>query len=90
MVTSFTYQLHPVGPVLGGGVIFPAAKARDALRFYHEFAGASPDELSTMASVSAGPDGRPVVGVAVCYCGSIAAGEQAVRSLRGYGPPVSD
>jgi FAD/FMN-containing dehydrogenase len=90
VVTSFTYQLHPVGLVLAGGVTYPATKAREALRFYHEFASACPDELSTMASVGADPDGRPVVGVAVCYCGTVAAGERVVRPLRAFGPPVTD
>jgi hypothetical protein len=90
VVTSFTYQLHPVGPVLGGGVVYPPAKAREALRFYQEFASSCPDELSTMASVGADPDGRPVVGVGVCYCGPIAEGEQVVHPLRTFGPPVAD
>jgi hypothetical protein len=90
VVTSFTYRLHPVGLVLGGSVTYPAAQAREALRFYHNFAGACPDELSTMASVATGPEGRPVVSVAVCYCGSIAEGERAIRPLRTFGPPVAD
>ena len=38
VVTSFEYQLHPVGPVLGGGLVYPMTKAREVLRFYHEFA----------------------------------------------------
>ena len=67
VVTSFTYHLHPVAAVLGGVVTYPAAQAREALRFYHDFASACPDALTTMASVGAGPDGRPVIGVAVCY-----------------------
>jgi hypothetical protein len=79
-----------VGPVLGGGVTYPAAKASEALRFYHEFANTCPNELTTTASVGAGPDGRPVVGVAVCYCGAIATGEQVVGPLRAFGPPVAD
>ena len=33
VVTSFEYRLHPVGPVVTGGVIlYPAERARDALR----------------------------------------------------------
>jgi FAD/FMN-containing dehydrogenase len=90
VVTSFTYQLHHVAAVLGGGVTYPAAKAREALRFYHDFASSCPDELSTMASVGAGPDGCPVVSVAVCYCGTLTAGEQVVRPLRAFGPPTTD
>jgi FAD/FMN-containing dehydrogenase len=90
VVTSFTYQLHPVGPVLGGSVVYPAAKAREALRFYQEFARTCPDELTTTASVGADPDGRPVVAVAVCYCGPLAAGERVVQPLRTFGPPMAD
>src|SRR5207302_1692167 len=29
IVTSFEYRLHPVGPVLGGMVIYPISKGRD-------------------------------------------------------------
>jgi hypothetical protein len=90
VVTSFTYQLHPVGPVLAGGVTFPPALARDALRFYHEFASASPDELSTAGSLIRDADGHPVFSVAVCYCGPLAEGERVLRPLRSFGPPAAD
>ncbi len=55
VVTSFIYRVHPVAAVLGGGVTYPPLQARDALRFYHEFASNSPDELSTAASVTMEP-----------------------------------
>jgi FAD/FMN-containing dehydrogenase len=90
IVTSFRYQLHPVSLVLGGGVTFSPSHARDALRLYHEFASGSPDELSTAASISLDADRRPVVSVAVCYCGSIERGEEVVRPLRSFGPPIMD
>src|SRR5918994_1393923 len=60
VVTSFKYQLHPIGPVLGGGLRYSAAQARDFLRFYHEFASTCPDELSTAASLGYAPDGSVV------------------------------
>ena len=90
VVTSFTYQLHPVGPVLAGALTFSPARARDALRFYHEFASASPDELSTAGSLVRDADGRPVFSVAVCYCGPLEEGERVLRSLRAFGPPIAD
>jgi FAD/FMN-containing dehydrogenase len=90
IVTSFTYQLHEVGPVLAGGVSYPFARAREALRFYHEFARDCPDELTTMGSLWTGPDGSPGVSIGVCYCGDIRAGERAVRPLRVFGPPLED
>ena len=90
VVTSFEYQLHPIGPVLGGGLRYPAAQARDFLRFYHEFASTCPDELSTAASLGRAPDGSIVVGVAVCYCGSIETGERVLHPLRTFGSPLED
>ena len=90
VVTSFTYRLHPVGPVLAGGVTFPSAVARDALRFYHEFASTSPDELSTAGSLVRDEAGRPVFSVAVCYSGPLADGERVLRPLRAFGPPAVD
>jgi len=90
VVTSFKYQLHPVGPVLGGGLRYSAVQARDFLRFYHEFASTCPDELSTAASLGHAPDGSVVVGVAVCYCGPIEAGERVLYPLRTFGSPLED
>jgi FAD/FMN-containing dehydrogenase len=90
VVTLFEYQLHPVGPVLGGGLRYSAAEAHDFLRFYHEFASTCPDELSTAASLGQAPDGSVVVGVAVCYCGSIEAGERVLHPLRTFGSPLED
>lgn len=90
VATSLTYQLHPVGPVLAGGIVFPPALARDALRFYHEFASAIPDELSTAGSLVRDAEGRPVFSVAVCYCGPLAEGERVLQPLRAFGPPAAD
>jgi hypothetical protein len=90
VVTLFEYRLYPVGPVLGGGLRYPAAQARDFLRFYDEFASTCPDELSTAASLGQAPDGSVVAGVAVCYCGPLETGERALRPLRGFGSPLED
>ena len=90
VVTSFEYKLRPVGRVLGGGLRYPAAEARDFLRFYHEFASNCPDELSTAASLGHALDGSVVVGVAVCYCGPIEEGERVLHPLRTFGSPLED
>jgi FAD/FMN-containing dehydrogenase len=37
IVTSFEYQLHPVGPVLGGMALYDMRKAKEVLRFFREF-----------------------------------------------------
>jgi FAD/FMN-containing dehydrogenase len=90
VVTSFIYRLHPVGPILGGVVTFPAARAREALRFYHEVASTAPDALTTLASLGVDADGGTTVSVTVCWCGAHDDGERILRPLRAFGPPVED
>lgn len=90
IVTSFQYQLHPVGRVLGGFLAYPLSKAREVLRFYDDFSRESPDELSTAAALLTGPDGNPVVLLVVCYTGLQAEGEKILKPLRSFDTPVFD
>jgi FAD/FMN-containing dehydrogenase len=57
VVTSFTFRLYPMPGVVAGAVTYPAARARDALRLYHEFASGCPDELTANASVALDAEG---------------------------------
>ena len=90
IVTSFEYQLHPVGPVLAGMVIHPIARARQVLRFYRDFTLTAPDEITTYAFMLTTPEGMPVVTIMCCYCGDLATGERVVQPLRAFGPPLAD
>jgi hypothetical protein len=90
VVTSFEYRLHPVGPVLAGGLSYPLAAAPEVLPFYDSFVKAAPDELSTAASLAVGAAGQPVVTIVVCYCGPVDAGERVLQPLRTFRSPVDD
>ena len=91
IVTSFEFQLYPVGPtVLGGMVIYPMAQAKEVLRFYREFARNCPDALTAWASLMTSPDGDPVVAVLLNYMGDIAEGERLAAPMRSFGSPVAD
>jgi FAD/FMN-containing dehydrogenase len=89
VVTTLTYQLHPVSTVLAGTLLFPPEQAREALRFYYEFSSGAPDELATTASVGRDAKGRPVVSITVCYCGRLNDGERTLEPLRNFGNPVN-
>jgi FAD/FMN-containing dehydrogenase len=90
VVTSFTYRLHPVGRVLAGGLLYPAERTREALRFYPEFAASCPDELSMSASLGNDDSGRPVFGVALCWSGNPKEAEAALQPLRDLGPELDE
>ena len=90
IVTSLEYRLHEVGPVLGGAVFYPAAKAKEVLHFWREFAASSPDELVTQGGSFTLPDGPPVFAVAACYNGRISDGEKVLKPLRSFGQPMAD
>ena len=90
IVTSLEHRLHPVGPVFGGAVFHPAAKAREVLRFWREYAASIPDELVVQGGSLTLPDGVPAFGIAGCYCGPVSEGEKVLRPLRSFGPPMAD
>lgn len=93
VVTSLIFQLHPVGPlVVGGLVAHPFDRAGEVLRYYREFARSLPDELSLAGGVLHAPDGSgaKLVAIIAGWCGSVADGEAAVRPLKEFGPPVMD
>src|SRR5881392_2314115 len=49
IVTSFEYQLHHVGPVIGGMTVYPLSDMKQVLRRYGELGPGCPDELTTAA-----------------------------------------
>jgi FAD/FMN-containing dehydrogenase len=91
VVTSLEYRLHPVGPmILGGMVVHPIDRAAEVLRFYGAFAAAQPDELTTYAAILTMPDGNMVVALVACYVGPIEGGERVLAPLKQHGPPIAD
>ncbi|MFY0990590.1 FAD-binding oxidoreductase [Halomonas sp. C05BenzN] len=89
VVTSFEYRLHPVGPVLGGEIVYPLERAGEVLRFYRDWSSDAPEEVRADATLVSGPKG-PVLNIKVCCCGSLEEGEAALRPLRTFGAPVLD
>jgi FAD/FMN-containing dehydrogenase len=90
IATAFSFQLHPVGPVLAGKVVYPMKCAREVLRFYREYTSTAPDELTAYASLSTTPDGLPAVAISLCYCGPLKDGERAVAPVRRFAAPLVD
>ncbi len=90
VVTSLEYRLHPVGPVLGGMLIWPLALAKEVLPFHRDWARKTPDEMRSDAVLLRNPEGEPCLAALVCWCGDIGEGERVLTPLREFRPPVVD
>src|SRR5215469_12829347 len=90
VVTSFEYQLYPVGPVLAGMVVHPISEARAVLGFYRDFCRSCPDEMVAAAALMTSHDGDPIAVIVAAYIGDLAAGEKAMAQLRKFGKPLAD
>jgi FAD/FMN-containing dehydrogenase len=100
IVTSFEYQLHPLGPIVLAGVLaWPMADAAEVLRTFREFAAEAPGEVGIMANLRLAPAlpvfpeefwGHPIVALIVCYAGPIKEGQEVLRPLREFKTPAVD
>ena len=100
IVTEFVLRLHPVGPiVLGGMLMYPAQQAREVVRAWRDAMLAAPDALGTgLAFITAPPAdfvpepvrGQPVIGIIVCWSGPIDEGRAALAPLIEAAPPAMD
>jgi FAD/FMN-containing dehydrogenase len=100
VVTSFEFQLHPIGPeVLAGLIVHPLDSAREVLRFYREFLPTTPEALSCWFVLRQAPPlpflppewhGREILALAMCWSGERAEGERVAAPLRAFGKPLAD
>ena len=90
VVTSFEYQLHAVGEVVGGLVAHPVANAAEVLRFYRDYTASAPDELTVFAGLTCLPDGTPAAAIRLCYAGLAAEANAVVGPAKKFGSPLAD
>jgi FAD/FMN-containing dehydrogenase len=90
VVTSLEFRLSRLQQVVGGALIHPIERASDVLRFYRDYSGQSPDELSVSVVFATSPNGHPIIALVACYAAAPGEAEPALRPLRAFGPPVAD
>jgi hypothetical protein len=93
VAASLEYALHPVGPIITGGLVaHPIEQAAELFKRFRDRCESAPDELMLMAGLLAPPDGSgaKLAGIVAAHCGSLAEGESAVRSIKNFGSPVLD
>jgi FAD/FMN-containing dehydrogenase len=100
IVTSFEFELHPVGPtVLAGLLFFSGQDARRIVTGWRELTASAPDELTSLVNLTTAPPvpflpesvhGKPIVAIGAMHCGSPAEAEQVVAPLRALAEPIFD
>ena len=97
VVTSFEFQLRPVGTILGGPIVYPATT--DVIKAYTQRAAEAPDGLTTISFVIKAPPlpfipeelhGRVILLILAVHVGSLEAGQRALEPLRTLGPGLVD
>jgi FAD/FMN-containing dehydrogenase len=91
VVSSFTYRLHEVGPMITGGLILhPFPAAADLLRFFRDATADIPDELMVVAGLVHAPDGSGMkaTGLIVCHVGPPEQAERDLEAFTSFGSPI--
>ena len=100
IVTSFEYELFPVGPeILGGAIAWRGEDSKQVLDAFRELSARAPRELTLVAALRIAPPapwlpkdihGQPMAAIFVCYSGKPEDGEALLAPLRKLGQPVAD
>jgi FAD/FMN-containing dehydrogenase len=98
IVTTFNFELHPLGPeVMFCFVMYPDSK--DILQKFCQYAQSEPEEVGMLSFTGTVPADenfpeewwhKPFFVVAACYAGSAEDGEKVLQPLREWGTPIVD
>jgi FAD/FMN-containing dehydrogenase len=102
VVTSFTFQSHPIGEngiVYAGPVLYDIDDTAEVMRWYREFQPAQPEDLSgwigliTIPPAPPFPEslwGRKSCAIVWCYSGPHDRADESLKPVRSFGSPLVD
>ena len=100
IVTSFTFRLHPLGPIVAfGGTFYPVEDVANVMRGWRAFVDDAPDEITSVIvtiTFPADPEmpeavhDREVAIVGAVYAGDPEEGMAKLQPLRELGTPLFD
>ena len=100
VVTEFEFRLHPVGPVLTGGLLLhPRDRAPEVCRFFRDFMRVAPREVGAgLIFLHAPPapfvptdlQGRPACAIIAGYFGPVEEGAAVLAPLKAFAAPSVD
>lgn len=85
VVTLLEYQLHPIGDVLSGALLYSAGRIPELLQSFVRFLAGAPDELDAFVQLLPSEQGRRLK-IDLCYCGDSRLGNDVVKPLRALKP----
>ena len=88
VATLLEYQLHPIGEVLAGDLVYPSKNAKPILRFFRDFMANAPDELQAECYLTTHHGGR--VSMQSVYSGNLDEGERLLDTFRKFQAPYED
>ena len=94
IVTSFTFQAHPVMNVFGGPTLWPVEKTPEILSWYQEFMKNAPDDLNGFFATLTIPGppfpehlhNKQFCGVVWCYLGGTEKAEEVFKPIHDMKP----
>jgi FAD/FMN-containing dehydrogenase len=95
VVTSFEFQLHPIGEIYGGPTFY--ALDGGVLRAWRDFILEAPRQLGSVLGLTLAPPlpflpaewhGKPVAAVIACWTGAMRRGEKSLKQLWKWGRVV--
>jgi FAD/FMN-containing dehydrogenase len=100
IVTSFEFELHPVGPeVMAGLMFFPGERAKEILTFYRDFYEQASNEVTLAAVMRLAPPapflpeefhGQPIIALAGMHAGSLDQAAEDLSSIKELTDPIAD
>ncbi len=82
VVVDFTFQLHPVGLLLGGSLDYLLEDAPVVLPVWRDVMANAPDRLASFAQIYRDPDtGEGLVNASIAWVDGLEAGREAIREL---------
>jgi FAD/FMN-containing dehydrogenase len=92
-VTSFEFNVHPMGPVVQGGLaIYTENEIHSLLKYYRQKMTSIPDELSLLTVIRHLPEkmGTLYAVLSVCHCSDQKSSSEEIEELHQFGNPVTN
>ena len=93
VVTSFEFNVHPIGPTVTGGLAaWPIDMSSQVLEFYRAFTAEDSDDLTTFLAFTGAPDGSGnlITAAIAMHIGSMEEGAKALQPIKDFGSPILD